>query len=804
MIHRSPFPEVEIPDVALVDYVFAHADRYEQKPALIDGDTGRTITYGELRRLIRALARGLIDRGLQKGDVVAIYSPNVPEYPIVFYAAVIAGAIVTTINPQYTVAELSHQLRDSSARFLVTVPKLLKTAREGAALAGVERVFTMGQSRRQPSIAALYDFEGPPRRAPIDAGDVVALPYSSGTTGLAKGVMLTHRSIVANLQQTTAVEQIHPREVLIATVPFYHIYGMMMVMSQGLRSGATLVTLAEFKAKRFIDIIERYGVTTAYLVPPLVRTLATDPYVSKKDLSCLRDVVASAAPLPERIARACADRVGCSVRQVYGMTEASPVTHVTPRNRPRLNAVGFALPNTEYRIVDVGRRRDVAPGKLGEVWIRGPQLMKGYLNNPEATTAMIDAQGWLHTGDIGFADRDGYLYVVDRAKELVKFRGLHYGEHELLRSMVEDIAARRHAHERSNFQALLLDSVRESVVATDSRHRVTFWNRGAEALFGYPAADAVGRRVDALIIPPAIDVKGRWHAELAEVGRAGKWQGQALRRRRDGSTFWTDLVVSMVTDSNGAPSGFIAIHRDITELRRNQEMLRESREQLRNLASRLMVVREEERSTIARELHDELGQALTRLKIDLSWLTGSLPGDLKTPRAMSMAALVDKMVEHVQNISAQLRPAILDDLGLEAALESHVEDFASWNRCRYRVELALSDLKPRRDRDTAVFRIVQEALTNVARHSHATMVIVRAGVDSGTLRVVIEDNGDGIPDHRLASADALGLLGMRERAEGVGGSLVIRRRRPHGTIVNINVPVDDVRRLDERATATVA
>jgi PAS domain S-box-containing protein len=796
MIHRSPFSDVELPKVPFTDYVFANAPANGNKVAIINGDTGETLTYRQLIDGIRRMAAGLAARGLRKGDVCAIYSPNVPEYAVTFYGIVMAGGVVTPINPHYTVTELTHQLRDSGARFLVTTPKLLRTARQGAQLSGVEDVFTIGETKGATPLAALLAAGGKPPSVAIDPmTDLVALPYSSGTTGLAKGVMLTHFTIVANLQQMAAVDRVDPGEILIATLPFYHIYGMIMVMTQGLRSGATLVTLAEFKARRFLDIMEQYRVTTAYLVPPLVRTLATHVHVDRCDLSSLRDIISSAAPLPEGIARACGERLNCVVRQAYGLTETSPLTHVTPRHQPPTGAVGVAIPNTEYRIVDVRRRRDVTPGKLGEVWVRGPQVMKGYLNNPEATTAMIDRDGWLHTGDIGLTDKDDRLYVVDRAKELVKFRGLHYAEHELLWSMVEDIAARRQANERATFQALLLDSVRESVVATDMRHRVTFWNRGAEALFGYPASEAVGRQVEALIIPTNADVKARWHAEIADVTKAGKWQGSALRRRRDGSTFWSDLVVSMVAGSDGQLGGFIAIHRDITELRRNDEMLRESREQLRSLASSLMVVREEERSTIARELHDELGQALTRLKIDLRWLTDGLPPDQRTPRAMAMAKLVDGMVEKVQHISAQLRPAILDDLGLEAAIESHVEDFATWNGCRCKHDLAIVDLKPRRDRDTAVFRIVQEALTNVARHGRASLVSVRAAVTGDTLRVEIEDNGVGIRDEKLASRDSLGLLGMRERAEAVGGCLSIRRRGRKGTVVSLTVPVSEGRAM---------
>jgi PAS domain S-box-containing protein len=803
MVHRSPFPAVDLPEIPFTSYVFAEAHRRSDHVAIINGDTGATLTYRELVGAIRRMAAGLAAAGLRKGDVCAIYSPNLPEYAVSFYGIAMAGGVVTPVNPQYSVTELTHQLRDAGARFLITTPRLLRRAQQGARSAMVERIFTIGEAKGATPLSALLEAGGDPPRVTIDPiADVVALPYSSGTTGLAKGVMLTHFSVVANLQQMTAVERIGADERLIATLPFYHIYGMIMVMTQGLRCGATLVTLSEFKARRLLEIIEKYRITTAYLVPPLVRTLATHTFAGF-DLSSLRDIISSAAPLPESIARACGERLHCVVRQAYGLTETSPLTHVTPRHRARTSSVGVAIPNTEFRLVDVRRRTDVPAGRLGEVWVRGPQVMKGYLHNPEATTSMIDRDGWLHTGDIGFIDKDGDLNVVDRAKELVKFRGLHYGEHELLSSMVDDIAARRQAHERATFQALLLDSVRESVVATDARHRVTFWNRGAEALFGYPAAAAVGQPVDALIIPPMADVKARWMEEFAEVQRSGKWQGAALRRRRDGSTFWTDLVVSKVADLDSDASGFIAIHRDITELRRNEEMLTESREQLRNLASSLMDVREEERTTISRELHDELGQALTRLKIDLSWLIDSLPPARRTPRALSMARLVDGMVEKVQHISAQLRPAILDDLGLEAAIESHVKDFASWNGCRCALDLAIGDLAPRRDRDTAVFRIVQESLTNVARHGHASRVSVRARVAAGMLTVEVEDNGIGIPDEKLASAESLGLLGMRERADMVRGTLSIRRRARNGTVVTLSVPIVEAAEPAPRRAAAV-
>jgi PAS domain S-box-containing protein len=416
--------------------------------------------------------------------------------------------------------------------------------------------------------------------------------------------------------------------------------------------------------------------------------------------------------------------------------------------------------------------------------------MKGYHNNPQATNSMIDADGWLHTGDLGFADKEGYLYVVDRARELVKFRSLHYTDRELLHTMVEEISAHREATDRAAFQTLLLNSVRESVIATDRLHRVTFWNHGAEALFGYGAEEALGQRIDTMIIPPRSDLRSQWLDEARAVLEHGRWQGRAVRQHRNGSSFWSEIAVSTVSDARGELAGFIAIHRDITELQRSEKMLSESHQQLRKLTSSLMLIREEERSSIARELHDELGQQLTRLKIDLASLGVGAQSSLKPLQLHAMADLLDDMIEKVRDISSRLRPAILDDLGLEAAIESHVDDFRRWSGCECRLVLTLDGLQPHRDRDTVVFRIVQEGLTNVARHSSAARVEIHATVTGGKLTVRIEDDGIGIADEMLSNARSLGLLGMRERAEIVNGTLRISRRRPHGTIVQFSVPIE--------------
>jgi PAS domain S-box-containing protein len=775
--------------------VFENAARVLTKSAVIDGQSGEALTYDALIARSRQMAAVLTKRGLRKGQVCAIYAPNVLDYIPAFYAIGLAGGVATTINPLYSSTELNHQLRDSRAHLLITTPTLAAVAREAVVESNVDGILHMSAGPTDQPFSLIdvndHSIEVDERHEVDPRVDVVALPYSSGTTGLPKGVMLTHYNLVANLQQTHAVERLGADEVLIGSLPFYHIYGMTMLMMYALRIGATVITHTPFTVKGFLELVQKYRVTTAYVVPPIVRTLATHPLVDMYDLSSLKDVVSAAAPLPEPIARACIDRLRCSVRQAYGMTEASPMTHFLPRGIVRFNAVGVPIPNTERRIVDVGDGTAVTPGDLGEVWVRGPQVMKGYLNNPEATAAMIDPEGWLHTGDIGFVDSEGILHVLDRAKELTKFRGLHYTERELLLSMVEELVARRQAEKSVRFQALLLDSVRESVIATDRERRVTFWNHGAEDLFGYTRQEALGQSIELLIFPQDSDIdSAAWAATLEQ---SGGWHGQVKRRHKKGSFVWADVRASVIRDADGQRSGTISIHRDITELKRNEEMLRDSREQLRNLASRLIDVREDERAAMAREMHDELGQSLTRQKIDVCWLLDRLPKRLQTSRALSLATSVDSMLESVQRLSARLRPAILDDLGLEAAIELEAQQAAKICGCRCELDLRIDSLRSSRDRDTAIFRIVQEALTNVVRHSHARRVRVRARLLKRSLALQVADDGVGMARQRLADTRSLGLIGMRERAEAIGGDVRLTSSHGKGTVVSVRVPIEAAR-----------
>ena len=434
MIFKSPLPAVSLPEVPFTPLLLERTARWADRTALIDGSTGQTLTFGEWAKGVRRGAAGLAARGFGKGDVLAIFSTNLPEYATAFHAVSLAGGATTTINPTYTADELAAQLKDARARYLVTIPPFLDKALGAARAAGVQETFVFGQAQGARPFADLLDAEGDPPAVDLrPREDLAALPYSSGTTGLPKGVMLTHHNLVSNLLQMAACLSLGERDTLVAVLPFFHIYGLMVIMNLGLYVGAPVVTLPRFDLEGFLQVLARHRVTFAQVVPPIALALAKHPSVAGHDLSSLRAVFSGAAPLGEAVTRACGERLGCMVMQGYGLTETSPGALVSPNDPARLKAgsVGQVIPNTECQVVDVERGVPVGPGERGEVWIRGPQVMKGYLGRPEATAAMIDADGWLHSGDIGYADADGHFFIVDRVKELIKYKGLQIAPAEL-------------------------------------------------------------------------------------------------------------------------------------------------------------------------------------------------------------------------------------------------------------------------------------------------------------------------------------------------------------------------------------
>lgn len=434
MIFRSPFSPVTIPDVSYAAFVLQHAERLAEKPALIDGLTGQKYTYGQLADAVRRVASSLAARGFGKGDVLALYSPNLPEYPIPFLAAALLGGLTTTINPLYTVEELAFQLNDSHALYLITTPAFLEKALAGKQRSQVREVFAFGEAPGATPFAVLLQGNGDVPEVEINAQeDVVALPYSSGTTGLAKGVMLTHRNLVANLCQMATIGFVREQDTVIGVLPFYHIYGLTVILSLSLANGATVVSLPRFDLLQFLQVLQNYQVTVGNMVPPIMLALAKQPVVENYDLSHMRVILSAAAPLGKELQEACAARLNCLVVQAWGMTETSPdVTfHPLTPEAVKWGSAGVCIPNSECKVVNFDTGEELEANQEGEICARGPQIMKGYLNNPAATAAIMDADGWLHTGDIGYFDEDGYVYIVDRLKELIKYKGMQVAPAEL-------------------------------------------------------------------------------------------------------------------------------------------------------------------------------------------------------------------------------------------------------------------------------------------------------------------------------------------------------------------------------------
>ena len=435
---RSEYADVPPVELPIHEAVLGRAAEYGDAPALIDGTDGTTLTYEQLDRFHRRIAAALAEAGVRKGDVLALHSPNTVAFPTAFYAATRAGASVTTVHPLATAEEFAKQLGDSAARWIVTVSPLLETARRAAELAGgVEEIFVCDSAPGHRSLIDMLASAAPEPEVDIDpAADVAALPYSSGTTGIPKGVMLTHRQIATNLAQLEPVMPAGPGERILAVLPFFHIYGLTALMNAPLRQGATVVVLPRFELETFLTAIQNHRITSLFVAPPIVLALAKHPLVAQYDLSSLKHIISAAAPLDAQLAAACSQRLGLPpVGQAYGMTELSPGTHVAPldaMDEAPPGTVGKLIAGTEMRIVSLDDPdKDLGIGESGEILIRGPQIMKGYLGRPDDTAAMIDPEGWLHTGDVGHVDADGWLFVVDRVKELIKYKGFQVAPAEL-------------------------------------------------------------------------------------------------------------------------------------------------------------------------------------------------------------------------------------------------------------------------------------------------------------------------------------------------------------------------------------
>ncbi|WP_311390146.1 AMP-binding protein [Corynebacterium haemomassiliense] len=396
MVHSSPLPDVALPDVAL--------DRLVPRsglPAVTEYDTGRTVTYAELGALADAAATRLRSRGVGPGSVVELRLPNSIDFAVALLAVSRTGAAACLVG---------HSLIDVEASRL-------------SALAGVTHRVEPGDLAAGPA----DDF------APADPDSVAAIPFSSGTTGLPKGVELTHRSITANAVQfnaALAASGIGKGTRVAAPLPFSHIYGLNTLLLSSFAAGRHVFTAARFNLDEFARVHREHAIELSFIAPPVALALANSPAIDPADFAACAHMVCGAAPLDEALARRVEDRLDTVMLQGYGTTESSPVTHVGIAGRSNPGTIGFAIPNTEFRVVDLGTGAELPDGHDGELHVRGPQVMRGYLHNPEATRNAI-VGGWLRTGDIARVNPDATVTVVDRAKDVFKYHGFQIAPAEL-------------------------------------------------------------------------------------------------------------------------------------------------------------------------------------------------------------------------------------------------------------------------------------------------------------------------------------------------------------------------------------
>ncbi|SDU34540.1 AMP-binding protein [Gordonia westfalica] len=452
MSFTSPFPDVEIPEVSVHEFLFGTiADDELGRTALVDPKSGAVTSYGELIAQIDAVAGWLASRGVGVGDVVGILSPNIPAFATVFHGILRAGATATTINALFTASEIAKQLRDSGAKMLVTISPMFEEAKAAADEVGLpaENLIVLdaaGQADSgHPNAADVIGARLPAPQVSFDpATHVAVLPYSSGTTGNPKGVALSHRNLVANVAQLKPLQGMTPDDVVIAVLPFFHIYGMTVLLNAALFNRSSLVVMPRFDLVEFLENIQNHKVTMAYIAPPVAVALAKHPIVDNYDLSSLHTMMSGAAPLDDELGQAVAKRLDLHMLQGYGMSELSPVSHIIPfdtqatlgREDPPLSSTGWPVPNTVNKVVDPATGEDIplpqeGLSEPGELWVKGPNVMLGYLNNEQATADTIDADGFLHTGDLAQVDPTGCVFIVDRLKELIKYKGYQVPPAEL-------------------------------------------------------------------------------------------------------------------------------------------------------------------------------------------------------------------------------------------------------------------------------------------------------------------------------------------------------------------------------------
>ncbi len=433
LFHSPWFSIKPYPEISLQDLLAPSAEMYRDRPALITHE-GTEYTFGQTWTACRKLGRFLQDKGIEKGDRIAIFSANSAEYFVAFYASLFAGGTVTTLNPLYKTREVQHQLEDAGASAVFAMGPLfplVEQAREHVPtlkhIFPIEDVWTLA--------AEADDDPKPVSINPLE--DLAALPYSSGTTGLPKGVMLTHYNLTSNVRQTLTTGLSTGYGAYLDFLPFFHIYGMVVLMACGFAGGIPQVIMPRFDPSLCLELIQRHKVTNLFAVPPALLALANFPDIAKYDISSLSMIMSGAAPLPQEIGRSAAKALDTTVLQGYGMTETSPVINVNPVTRFKDATVGPPVADTIEKVVSLDDGKELGAGEIGELMAYGPQVMKGYWNNEEATKETLPEPGWIATGDIVSVDEEGYVTILDRKKEMIKYKGYQIAPAELEALLLE-------------------------------------------------------------------------------------------------------------------------------------------------------------------------------------------------------------------------------------------------------------------------------------------------------------------------------------------------------------------------------
>jgi acyl-CoA synthetase (AMP-forming)/AMP-acid ligase II len=423
MIFQSIWSDIQVPRYSAIDAVLGIAEDLGDKPAVIEGETGQTLVYRELIEGANRVSAGLSHFGLAPGQPVAIALPNSIDFVLACYGAWRAGAWVVPINPACKPAEIDVQIRDSGARYLITVREHATDLKRS-----VERIFVT-----EDNWNLLLNSDAVPPDIHVTPDDLAVVPYSSGTTGRPKGVMLTHSNIVANMWQLYATGEVRRDDVIVNFMPLCHAAGLNYVMNTFLGFGATVVLMRRFEFENWLDLIIQYRATTILLVPPVVLAVTRYPRWDGARLDSLRHAGCGAAPLSADLHKAFEERTGLLLTQAWGMTEATCIVAGTPSDaaKRKYGSCGYLLPSCQARVVDVTSGTELGLAEAGEIWLRGPQIMTGYWNQPEATAETLMSDGWMRTGDIGYFDSDGCVYLVDRLKEMIKYKGLQVSPAEL-------------------------------------------------------------------------------------------------------------------------------------------------------------------------------------------------------------------------------------------------------------------------------------------------------------------------------------------------------------------------------------